>query len=131
MKYPKIPKVVMDAWTIDDPDEAKDVIRDRKNGTIRTVDNTVGDLVEIMICDIISYLYAMYYMLAFNNKENCILYWDEPTITMDYQEHPYHDIIHNIWSNNLIPNIVLSSATLPKQEELKDIIMDYKNKFLG
>ena len=110
---------------------AKDVIRDKKNGTIRKVDNTVGDLVEIMICDINSYLYAMYYMLAFNDKEKCILYWDEPTITMDYNEHPYHEIIHTIWNDNLIPNIVLSSATLPKQHELNDIVVDYKNKFLG
>ena len=40
--------------------------------------------VEIMICDVHSYKYAMNYMHAFNPLENIILYWDEPTITLDY-----------------------------------------------
>ena len=49
------------------------------------IDNSVGDKVEIMICDIQSYEYAMYYMLQFNpNPEDIIMFWDEPTITLDY-----------------------------------------------
>jgi hypothetical protein len=109
----------------------KEAIRDVRNGTIRKVDNTVGDLVEIMICDIKSYIPAMYYMLAFNDKQDCIVYWDEPTITMDYEDHPFHSIIKTNWSENLIPNIVLSSATLPKENDIPAVINDYTSRFGG
>ena len=67
----------------------------------------LGDKVEIMITDVKSYQFAMYYMLAFNKKENIITYWDEPTITLDYKEHPYHNIIQDNWNKNIIPNMVL------------------------
>ena len=73
---------------------ATDYVRNRRSGSIAKVDNSVGDKVEIMICDIKSYLPAMLYMLAFNAREDIILYWDEPTITMDYDEHDCHDTIH-------------------------------------
>lgn len=108
---------------------ATDYVRNRKSGNIAKVDNSVGDKVEIMICDIKSYLCAMYYMMAFNKRENIILYWDEPTISMDYETHEIHDIIHNNWKQNEIPNVVLSSATLPRQEELQDSISDFCCRF--
>lgn len=108
---------------------AKDYTVNRKTGGIGKVDNTVGDKVEIIISDIKSYLPAMYYMLAFNKKENIILYWDEPTITLDYEQHDFHSIIQKNWQNNLIPNIVLSSATLPQFEDMQETICDFKTKF--
>jgi hypothetical protein len=107
---------------------ATDYVRNRKSGSIAKVDNSVGDKVEIMICDIKSYLPAMLYMMAFNKPENIILYWDEPTITMDYETHDCHKMIHKNWNENLIPNIVLSSATLPCQEEIQETIMDFKSR---
>lgn len=107
---------------------ATDYVRNRRSGSIAKVDNSVGDKVEIMICDIKSYLPAMLYMLAFNAREDIILYWDEPTITMDYDEHDCHDTIHKNWNENLIPNIVLSSATLPREEEIQETIMDFKSR---
>lgn len=110
---------------------ATDYVRNRKSGQIAKVDNSIGDKVEIMICDIKSYLCAMYYMMAFNKKEEIILYWDEPTISMDYATHDIHDIIHNNWKNNEIPNVVLSSATLPSTEEMSDTISDFRAKFVG
>jgi len=100
-----------------------------KNLIGKKVDNSVGDKVEIMICDIKSYLYAMYYMLAFHPKEQIITYWDEPEITLDKEEHPFHEIIHKNWKENLIPNVVLSSATLPKENELISTIMDFQSRF--
>ena len=109
---------------------AKDYTVNHRSGGIWKVDNTVGDKVEIMICDIKSYLYAMYYMLAFNKKEDIILYWDEPTITMDYKEHPFHDIIQRNWQENQIPNVILSSATLPQAEEMQPTFADFRAKFL-
>ena len=108
---------------------AKEYTRDRRSGGIRKVDNSVGDKVEIIICDIRSYLYAMYYMLSFNRAQNIITYWDEPTITMDYAEHDLHKVIKKNWKENIIPNVVLSSATLPKMHELNETIRDFEQKF--
>jgi hypothetical protein len=108
---------------------AKEYTKNRKTGGIWKVDNSAGEKVEIIICDIKSYLYAMYYMLSFNNKDDIIMYWDEPTITLDYDNHELHKIINKNWCENLIPNIVLSSATLPKIHELTETISDFKIKF--
>ena len=110
---------------------AKDFIKNRRSGGIGKVDNSVGDKVEIMICDLKSYLPAMYYMLAFNSRESIITYWDEPTITLDYESHDLHEVIQKNWSENLIPNMILSSATLPKIHELADTISDFNEKFPG
>lgn len=110
---------------------AKEYTKNAKSGGIGKVDNSQGEKVEIMICDVQSYLPAMLYMLAFNTKENIITYWDEPTITMDYPEHELHAVIHKNWAENLIPNMVLSSATLPQQSEISDTIMDFCARFAG
>jgi hypothetical protein len=108
---------------------AKEYTRDWKTGGIRKVDNSVGDNVELMICDVKSYLYAMHYMCAFNRPDQLVMYWDEPTIMLDYADHPYHSIIHRTWSKNVIPNIVLSSATLPKEHEIGSVLSDFRTKF--
>ena len=108
----------------------KEATRD-KNGRIRRVDNTVGDEVEIMICDIKSYIHAMLYMKAFNNVNNIIAYFDEPTISLDYSEHEFHKLIKKNWTENQIPNIVLSSATLPHENELQTTILDFRTRFIG
>jgi len=111
---------------------AKEYSKNKRTGGIGKVDNSVGDEVEIIICDIKSYLPAMYYMKAFNTDDRkLIVYWDEPTITLDYENHEFHPIINQIWRENLIPNMVLSSATLPKLQELTEAISDFKNKFPG
>ena len=110
---------------------AKEYSKNRKTGGVFKVDNSVGDKVEIMISDIKSYLYAMHYMIAFNDKKDIVLYWDEPTISLDYEEHDFHSIIKNNWEKNIIQNIVLSSATLPTIEEMKETINDYKGRFAG
>ncbi len=108
---------------------AKEKIRNRRTGGIFRVDNSVGDLVEIMICDIQSYTPAMYYMCAFNKKEDLLWYWDEPTISLDQDTHKFHSILQRNWKENMIPNVILSSATLPKEEELTQFIMGYNSKF--
>jgi hypothetical protein len=108
---------------------AKEYTKDRRSGQIRKVDNTIGDKVEIIICDIRSYLPAMFYMASFNDTNNIVTYWDEPTITMDYENHELHTIIKDNWKKNIIPNFILSSATLPKIHELTQTIADFKEKF--
>lgn len=108
---------------------AKEFTRNKRTGGIGKVDNSVGDNVEIMICDIKSYLPAMYYMLAFFPPEEIVFYWDEPTISLDYSDHEFHATIQKNWSENKIPNVVLSSATLPKENELVETIPDFLNKF--
>tara|TARA_Y100000361_G_scaffold154194_1_gene178695 strand:+ start:10414 stop:12960 length:2547 start_codon:yes stop_codon:yes gene_type:complete len=108
---------------------AVDYTRNKRSGGIGKVDNSVGTNVEIMICDVQSYITAMHYMLSFNEPTKIITYWDEPTITMDYKEHELHSIIHSNWMNNKIPNVVLSCATLPTEDELQPVFHDFKTKF--
>jgi hypothetical protein len=108
---------------------AKDYTKNKKTGAIKKVDNSNGINVEIIISDIRSFIPAMLYMRAFNDLDKLLVYWDEPTITLDYQEHEFHSIIKKNWSQNLIPTVILSSATLPKQHELTYTISDFKSKF--
>jgi len=49
---------------------AVDYTRNARSGGIGKVDNSVGTNVEIMICDVQSYITAMHYMLAFNKPNN-------------------------------------------------------------
>lgn len=108
---------------------AKEYTKHTKSGGIGKVDNSQGEKVELMISDVQSYIPAMLYMLAFNPKEKIITYWDEPTMTMDYTEHDLHKLINKNWCENLIPNMVLSSATLPQQKDITDTIMDFCSRF--
>jgi len=108
---------------------AKESVRNRRTGGIFKVDNSVGDYVQVMISDIQSYLPAMHYMKAFNDVEDMILYWDEPTITLDYEDHPYHAVMAKNWQDNEIPNIVLSSATLPPVDQIRNMTRSFITKF--
>lgn len=108
---------------------AIDYTVNRRSGGIGKVDHSNGKKVEIMICDVQSYLTAMYYMMSFNEKEDIITYWDEPTITMDYEEHELHETIHNNWKENKIPSVLLSCATLPSMNELQPVFTDFKRNF--
>ena len=89
-------------------------------------DHSDGANIEMLICDIQSYEIAMLYMLSFFEKSKIILFWDEPTISMNYETHELHKYIINIWSFNQIENIILSSATLPNKEELEPMILNFK-----
>lgn len=109
---------------------AVDYTRNRRSGGIGKVDNSNGTKVDIMICDVKSYLVAMYYMLAFNDPDTMIMYWDEPTIAMDYDTHPLHSTIADVWRLNQIPNIVLSCATLPRDDEIEEVAADFRRKFV-
>jgi len=123
---------------------AADYTVNRKSGGIYRVDNSNGVRVEIMICDVASYLIAMYYMKSFHAVDKIVTYWDEPTIGLDKAVTPVfdkvvgseddqtdglHNLIHNVWSKNQIPNIVLSCATLPKPDEIGGALQDFKAKF--
>lgn len=108
---------------------AIDYTINKRSGGIGKVDHSVGNKVEIMICDVQSYLVAMYYMLAFNSADTMLTYWDEPTMTMDYEDHPLHATIHKNWVENKIPNMVLSCATLPQEEEIQDVLQDFRGRF--
>ena len=110
---------------------AKEFTKNRRTGGIFRVDNSVGDKVELMICDIKSYIQAMLYMCAFNNPNDMVTYWDEPTITLDYSNHECHEMIKRNWVENKIPNFVLSSATLPQEHEMADTIMDFRSRFIN
>jgi len=108
---------------------AKDYVKNRRTGGIFRVDNSNGEKVDLIITDIQSYLPAMNYMLAFNEPEDIIWYWDEPTITLDYDTHEFHEILQRNWQKNDIPNVVLSSATLPNMDEIMMMTASFKQKF--
>ena len=108
---------------------AIDYTRDWKSGAIRKVDNSNGKKVEIIICDIKSYIVAMHYMLAFNDEPDIITFWDEPTITMDEETNELHETIHSNWTQNAISKMVLSCATLPNASEIQTTITDFKCRF--
>lgn len=93
----------------------------KENGK-KKPNNSNGSKVELMICDIQSYEIAMLYMLSFFEKKDIILVMDEPTITMDYITHDLHQHINKIWEVNQIEQVILSSATLPNQNELGVLI---------
>ena len=99
-----------------------------KDGT-KKIDNTNGSNVEIIICDVRSYITSMKYMMKFNHVDEIVTYWDEPTITLDNEEHELHETIKNTWQNNEIPNVVLSCATLPKQTEIGAVIEYFKRTY--
>uniref|UniRef100_A0A6C0J960 Helicase ATP-binding domain-containing protein n=1 Tax=viral metagenome TaxID=1070528 RepID=A0A6C0J960_9ZZZZ len=108
---------------------AKDYVKNRRTGAIFRVDNSNGEKVELIITDIQSYLPAMNYMLAFNEPQDIVWYWDEPTITLDYDDHEFHEILQRNWQQNDIPNVVLSSATLPNMDEILPMTRNFQNKF--
>jgi len=108
---------------------AKKFTKNYKSGGIYKVDNTVGDKVEIIISDLKSYPYACYYMSAFNDIKDVITFWDEPTISLDYNTHELHSIIHKNWNDNIIPNMVLSSATLPNHDMVLNVAKQFSDKF--
>jgi len=110
---------------------ATDYTRDWKSGAIRKVDNSIGDKVEIIICDIKSYISAMHYMLAFNAPKNIISFWDEPTISLDEEADPLHDIIRANWQDNKITTMILSSATLPDRSLLTTVCEQFRDRFGG
>ena len=102
--------------------------RDKRNGKIKQVDNSEGNKVEMMICDIESFVHAQEYMLQFKQGNRMMVWLDEPTITLDYDEHPLHELYHKNWqSNNEITTVVLSSATLPANMDAT--VASFKSKF--
>ena len=110
---------------------AAEYTKNHKTGGIYKVDNSDGRKVEIMICDVASYLIAMYYMLSFNENSNIILYWDEPTIGLDVVDHPLHPTLQRMWNENKIERVVLSCATLPKEDEIADVLVNFRCQFDG
>ena len=108
---------------------AMEYTKNRRSGGIGRVDHSVGNKVQMIICDIRSYLIAMRYMLAFNAERDIVVFWDEPTISMDYESHPMHAQIARNWRENRISKLILSCATLPMQHEIQDTIDDFKDRF--
>ena len=110
---------------------AKYYTTNSRTGGIRKVDNSAGAKVQLMVCDMKSYLVAMRYMLKYRESHDLVWYWDEPTMTLDCDSHPCHELISANWTHNTIPNVVLSSATLPSQEDLESINDTFRSRFGG
>lgn len=110
---------------------AKRYTVDTKSGGIRKVDNTSGEKVRLIVCDIQSYRIAMNFMLKYQSASNLVWYWDEPTMTLDRSDHACHGLIRQNWEANQIPTVILCSATLPKSHELEPIHDAFKQRFVG
>lgn len=95
---------------------------------LRKIDNLDGSKVQVMISDLNSAYLAMLYMKSFSQENNLILFWDEPTITMDLVDHPFHKKINEFWKSCKIKNIILSSATLPSINSLDNMVNSFKEK---
>jgi len=108
---------------------AKKYDKNYKTGGIYRVDNSEGENVELIISDIKSYIIAMNYMLKFNKQDKVITYWDEPTITLDKQEHEIHKYIHLNCKENKIPHFIFSCATMPSTNKLLNTINSFKKQF--
>jgi hypothetical protein len=104
-------------------------IRKRRSGQIGKIDHSQGQKADLVIADATSYTAAMHYMLAFNKPEQLLVYWDEPTIAMDKKQDELHDIVRRSWRDNVIPNIVLSSATLPDKSKFPGFLDTVQAKF--
>ena len=102
-----------------------------KSGGIFRVDHSVGTKAQLIVSDVVSFLPAMRYMKAFKSLDDAVLYWDEPTIALDYDTHPCHDTVRANWGGIEIPNIVLSSATLPSAHELPQTLASLRQRFAG
>ena len=101
------------------------------NDKFKRPNHSDGQKVELMICDIKSYEVAMLYMTSFFDKKNMFVFYDEPTMKMDLLEDELHEDVKYIWQVNVIPTIILSSATLPGESELQPIIQRYIQKYSG
>ena len=99
-----------------------------KNG-YKKPDHSDATKVEMMICDLMSFEIAMIYMKAFHPLDKIVLFWDEPTIGLDNEDHYLHEVIQKNWNINVIPNVVFSCATLPKQNEITNIVEKFHSKF--
>ena len=67
----------------------------------------------------------MNYVLEFNDKEDIVLYWDEPTISLDYEDHELINILKLIGRLT----VYLTWFFRHPEYEIKDCIEDFKNKF--
>jgi hypothetical protein len=54
------------------------------------------------------------------------MYWDEPTISLDYETHELHG--EKPCGKNQIPNIILSCATLPTKPRF-ETLYNFKERF--
>ena len=70
-------------------------------------------------------------MLSFFDESRLILYWDEPTISLDVPDHPLHATIHDLWAKNKISRIIWSCATLPRECELTECFAELRERFDG
>ena len=100
-----------------DESEKKVYIRNRK---YKNKQRAKQDLKESLMYDEDEY---------YECDDDLITYWDEPTISMDYDDHPLHNIMSKTWKENRISKMVLSCATLPHEEEMHETILDFRSRF--
>ena len=68
-------------------------------------------------------------MIKYDKDCDIITYWDEPTISMDYDTHPLHELIQKVWKENVgfESGVVLCYTT--SESEISQAINSFKDKF--
>jgi hypothetical protein len=113
-----------------DPKTSKPTIRSswhcskvtgRKNNKTTTV------IKSVIICDLLS---ALYLLLEKSKKEldETVVFLDEPTVSADQEDSLLTLLVTSIIYNTS-PYLVLSSATLPRQNEISPVIEHFKSKY--
>ena len=100
----------------------------KENAIKKKIDNLDGSKVQVMISDLNSGVSCDAIHEIFSQENNLILFWDEPTITADFEDHPFHKKINEFWKSCKIKNIILSSATLPSINSLDNMVSSFKEK---
>ena len=105
--------------------------RNKRTGAIFKVNHAIGDLVEVTVSDAhsLKHVLAWWRIQKDFDPTNMVLYWDEPTIGLDRADHPLHPVLREVWSENYIPYVVLSSATLPHPTDVPLLLVNYRARF--
>jgi hypothetical protein len=66
-------------------------------------------------------------MMSFNDKDDIIMYWDEPTISLDYETHELHGEIKPCGKKTRSPSFC--RARLPDETEIRETLYNFKERF--
>lgn len=113
-----------------DPKTSKPTIRSSwhcSKVTGRKGNKTTTVIKSVIICDLLS---ALYLLLEKSKKEldETVVFLDEPTVSADQEDSLLTLLVTSIIYNTS-PYLVLSSATLPRQNEISPVIEHFKSKY--
>lgn len=84
-------------------------------------------IIPVIICDLLS---ALYLLLEKSKEEldKTVIFFDEPTVSADQEDSDVTLLVSSILYETS-PYLILSSATLPKPDEISPVIQHFKSKY--